>query len=70
MVGIGAALRNTVGGQLVQHISYRASFLGRAAIALLAFVLLWLAVLETINKDDQTKNEETSLIPRKELIAE
>jgi MFS family permease len=70
MVGIGAALSNTIGGQLVQHISYRASFLGLAGIALLAFALLWLAVPETVNGDDQAPTEETPLIPRKELFAE
>jgi MFS family permease len=70
MVGIGAALSNTIGGQLVQHISYRASFLGLASIALLAFALLWFAVPETVNQDDQTSTEETPLIPRKELFAE
>jgi hypothetical protein len=41
-----------------------------AGIASLAFVLLWLAVSETVNKDDQTPNEETLLILGKELIAE
>ena len=49
MVGIGAALSNTLGGQLIQHFGYRASFLGLAAIALLAFALLWLAVPETLS---------------------
>jgi hypothetical protein len=48
-VGIGAAASTTIGGQLIQHIGYRASFLGLAAIALLAFTLLWLAVPETLS---------------------
>lgn len=39
-------------------------------IALLAFVLLWFAVPETVNKDGQVPKEETPLIPRKELFAE
>lgn len=48
MAGIGAAMSNTLGGQMIQRFSYRASFLGLAAIALFAFVLLWLAVPETL----------------------
>lgn len=47
MVGIGAALSNTVGGQIIQHAGFSASFLGLAAIAVFAFALLWLAVPET-----------------------
>jgi MFS family permease len=46
-VGIGAALSMTVGGVLVQRFDYRASFLGLAGIALLAFALLWFTVPET-----------------------
>ena len=49
MVGIGAAASTTIGGVLVQHLGYRASFLGLAGIALLAFALLWLAVPETLS---------------------
>ncbi len=48
MVGIGAALSTTIGGVLIQHVNYRASFLGLAAIALVAFGLLWFAVPETL----------------------
>jgi predicted MFS family arabinose efflux permease len=47
MVGIGAALSATVGGQIIQHAGFSASFLGLAAIAVAAFALLWLAVPET-----------------------
>jgi len=49
MVGIGAAASTTFGGVLIQHFGYRASFLGLAAIALLACALLWLAVPETLS---------------------
>jgi predicted MFS family arabinose efflux permease len=35
---------------LIQHLSYRASFLGLASIALLAFAVLWLAIPETLSK--------------------
>ncbi len=48
VVGIGAALSNTVGGQMVQLLSYRASFLSLAAIAVAAFAILWLTVPETL----------------------
>lgn len=70
MVGIGAALSNTVGGQLAQRISYRASFLGLAGIALAAFTLLWFAVPETLDKEHITTKEEISFNPQKELIPE
>lgn|GEM_PF-4533845 len=48
MVGIGAALSNTLGGELIQHLGYRASFLGLSAVALIAVVLLWLTIPETL----------------------
>jgi predicted MFS family arabinose efflux permease len=49
MVGIGAALSNTVGGVLIQRLGYHSSFLGLAAIALAAFLLLWSNLPETLN---------------------
>ena len=39
MVGIGAAASTTIGGVLIQHLGYRASFLGLAGIALVAFAI-------------------------------
>jgi MFS family permease len=48
MVGIGAAFSNAIGALLIQHVNYRASFLGLAAIASAAFGLLWFAVPETL----------------------
>jgi MFS family permease len=48
MVGIGAAASTTFGGVLIQHLGYRASFLGLAGVAFLAFTLLWFAVPETL----------------------
>jgi MFS family permease len=48
MVGIGAALSTTVGGLLIQRRGYEASFLGLAAIALAAFLLLFLTIPETL----------------------
>jgi MFS family permease len=50
MAGLGAALSTTVGGQLIQHVSYAGSFLGLAAIALVAVILLAVAVPETLRK--------------------
>jgi MFS family permease len=50
MVGVGAAVSTTIGGVLIQHFGYRASFLGLAGIALLAFALLWFAIPETLSK--------------------
>jgi predicted MFS family arabinose efflux permease len=47
-VGIGAALSTTIGGVLIQHAGYAASFLTLAAIALFAFAFLWFAVPETL----------------------
>jgi MFS family permease len=47
MVGIGAALSNTVGGAMVQLSGYPASFLGLAGVALIAFLLLWFTIPET-----------------------
>jgi len=49
MVGIGAALSTTIGGVLIQHLGYRASFLGLSGIALLAFAVLWFAIPETLS---------------------
>jgi MFS family permease len=49
IVGIGAAASTTVGGLFIQHLGYRASFLGLAGIAVLAFALLWFAVPETLS---------------------
>ena len=56
MVGIGAALSNTVGGQLVQHLSFRASFLGLAAIAAVATGLLVLAFPETLREGNRAES--------------
>lgn len=49
MVGIGAALSATVGGQIIQRAGFSASFLGLAAIAVCAFGVLLFAVPETLN---------------------
>ncbi len=46
-VGLGAALSNGFGGKLIQHFSYRVSFLSLGGIAAIAFILLWLGLPET-----------------------
>jgi predicted MFS family arabinose efflux permease len=51
MVGLGAALSTTLGGQLVQHLGFSASFLGLATVALVAVGLLWVTVPETLSKN-------------------
>ncbi|MGB7436783.1 MAG: MFS transporter [Candidatus Acidiferrum sp.] len=56
MVGIGAALSNTIGGTLIQRIGYGASFLGLAAIAAVAVTLLFFAVPETLHTNGTTGN--------------
>jgi MFS family permease len=48
MVGIGAAVSTAIGGFLIQHLGYSASFLGLASIAFVAFLLLWILVPETL----------------------
>lgn len=51
-VGLGAALSNTFGGKLIQHFSYRISFLSLGTVALGAFFLLLFAVPETLPAQD------------------
>jgi MFS family permease len=57
MVGIGAATSNSIGGLLIVHWGYRASFLGLAGIALLAFTLLSFAVPETLSQSSSNARE-------------
>lgn len=47
-IGLGAATSNTFGGVLAHRFGFRASFLGLAAVALLALALLWTGVPETL----------------------
>ncbi len=58
-VGFGAALSTTFGGKLIQHFSYRISFLSLGAVAALALLLLWTAVPETL--PDRTRQTKTFL---------
>jgi predicted MFS family arabinose efflux permease len=55
-VGIGAALSNTIGGLLIQRFGFATSFLGLGGIALLAFLVLWFAVPETLPGYDRASS--------------
>lgn len=52
-VGIGAALSTSFGGKLIEHYSYRISFLALGGVAAIAFALLWSAVPETLQESDR-----------------
>jgi MFS family permease len=72
MVGIGAAASTTIGGVLIQHLGYRASFLGLAGIAFIALALLWSAVPETLSSPSaasSTSGPETKSTTEKEAFA-
>ncbi len=60
MVGLGAAASTTIGGELIQHLGFRASFLGLAAIALLAFTILWFTVPETLSGSDASSSSKVA----------
>jgi predicted MFS family arabinose efflux permease len=47
-VGVGSVFRNTLGDELIRYFGYNASFLGLALVAVIAFLLLWLTVRETL----------------------
>ncbi len=68
-VGIGAALSNTFGGKLIQHFSYRISFLSLGAIAALAFLLLWTAIPETLRQRTEPENDTSSPVLPQEIPA-
>jgi MFS family permease len=55
--GLGAALSNGLAGLVVREAGYSAAFLTLAAIAAVAFVLLWLAVPETGDRVAQDQPE-------------
>ncbi len=68
-VGLGAALSTTFGGKLIQHFSYRISFLSLGAIAALAFVLLWIAVPETLPGRNDPHRDTSFPVTSQELSA-
>jgi MFS family permease len=63
MVGIGAALSTTIGGVLIQHSGYRASFLGLSMIAVFAFALLWFAIPETRSQTSARSGSDPEMNP-------
>lgn len=52
--GLGAALSNGLAGLVIREAGYNAAFLTLAAIAAVAFVLLWVAVPETAERLDRS----------------
>jgi MFS family permease len=68
-VGIGAALSTTFGGKLIQHFSYRISFLSLGTIAAIAFVLLWTAIPETLPERHEPDGDPSSPAITQELSA-
>ena len=68
-VGLGAALSTTFGGKLIQHFSYRISFLSLGAISALAFVLLWMAIPETLPERHEPDSDPSSPAITQELRA-
>jgi MFS family permease len=68
-VGVGAALSPSFGGKLIQHFSYRISFLSLGAIATLAFFLLWAAIPETLPARYQPDSGPSSPAMTQELPA-
>jgi predicted MFS family arabinose efflux permease len=68
-VGLGAALSTTFGGKLIQHFSYRVSFLSLGAVAALAFLLLWAAVPETLPEPNKPGSDPSAPALTQELPA-
>ena len=56
--GLGAALSNGLAGLVIREAGYSAAFLTLAVIAALAFVLLWLAVPETLALHAETPEQQ------------
>ena len=55
--GLGAALSNSVAGFIVNIAGYNAAFLFLTAVALVAFVLFWIAVPETCEQNEPMEAE-------------
>ncbi|WP_263383058.1 MFS transporter [Granulicella arctica] len=68
-VGLGAALSTTFGGKLIQHFSYRVSFLSLGAIAVLAFALLWTAIPETLTDENEPDKNASPPLDTQEIPA-
>jgi MFS family permease len=68
-VGVGAALSTSFGGKLIQHYSYRISFLALGAVAALAFALLWSSLPETLQTPKDSDIDPSSTMLREEIPA-
>jgi MFS family permease len=68
-VGLGAALSTTFGGKLIQHFSYRISFLSLGAVAAVAFLLLWTAIPETLSGSSNIDSDPSSPAITQEIPA-
>ena len=68
-VGLGAALSTTFGGKLIQHFSYRISFLSLGAVAAVAFLLLWTAIPETLSESSNIDSDPSSPAITQEIPA-
>jgi MFS family permease len=68
-VGLGAALSTTFGGKLIQHFSYRISFLSLGAVAALAFLLLWTAIPETLRERSKAESDPSTPTISQEIPA-
>ena len=63
-IGLGAALSTLFGGLLVQHYSFRISFLALGGVALAALALLWLGIPETRRNGSGPRTETAQLSGR------
>jgi len=61
VVGIGAALSQTIAGAIVHHFSDQAGFLFLASVAGAAFAILWLFLPETVKRDESARARRVSL---------
>jgi MFS family permease len=66
-VGVGAALSTTFGGKLIQHGSYRVSFLALGGVAGVALALLWFAMPETLERGRERDPNLTSPLAQEEI---
>jgi predicted MFS family arabinose efflux permease len=55
-VGIGAALSQSIAGGIVHRFGYHTGFLFLAAVAAVALILLWIAMPETRDAQNNTRN--------------
>jgi len=68
-VGVGAVFSTTFGGKLIQHFSYRISLLSLVAVVARAFILLWVAIPETLWERNEPDSDSASHATNQELSA-